>query len=116
MNGRKDISTLNCRVVIKQWDWSQDSGGGNLVSERESWTVWANKRNRSGSQFNQEAQQQFQYDTTFTVRYDSRFKSNMTVDHGIERWLINSIEIDNEAYKGMMLLRCSMFDVNIDLS
>ena len=116
MNGNKDISTLNIRIDIKQWDHTQDEGGGDIISERNSWTVWANKRNRSGTQLNQEAQQQWQYDTTFTVRYDSRFKSNMTVDHGIERWMINSIEIDNEGHKGFMLLRCSMFDINIDLS
>jgi SPP1 family predicted phage head-tail adaptor len=116
MNGNKDISKLNLRVTIKQWNVYQDSGGGSYYEERDSWTVWAEKRNRSGSQFNNEAQQQWQYETTFMIRYDSRFKSNMTVDHGNERWLINSIEIDTESYKGFMLLRCSTSDINIDMS
>lgn len=116
MNGRKDISTLNLRVTIKQWNTTQDAGGGSSYIERNSWDVWANKRNRSGGQSNNEAQQQWNYDTTFTVRFNSRFKSNFTVDHGLERWLVNSIEIGSESYKGMMLLRCSLTDINIDVS
>ncbi len=116
MKGRKDISTLNVRVTIRQWNYIRDAGGGTYNEQAASWVRWANKRNRSGSQVNAEAQQQWQYDTTFTIRYDARFKSNMTVDHGSERWLINSIEIDNEAYKGMMLLRCTHTDENIDVS
>jgi head-tail adaptor len=116
MKGRKDISELNLRVVIRQWNVIQDAGRGSYYQQAASWPVWANKRNRSGSQFNNEAQQQWQYETTFMIRYDSRFKSNMTVDHGSERWLINSIENDSESYKGMMLLRCSTSDINIDVS
>jgi len=116
MNGRKDISTLNSRVTISQWNIEVDAGGGPYYELHDSFEVWANKRNRSGNQFNTEAQQQWQYETTFMIRYDVRVKSNFTVDHGIERWLINSIEIDSEAYKGMMLLRCSTSDINIDMS
>lgn len=116
MNGRKDISTLNLRVVIKQWNITQDAGLGSIYDERQSFEVWANKRNVSGSQYNSEAQQQWQYDTTFLIRYDSRVKSNFTVDEGGTRWLINSIEVDSEGYKGMMLLRCSKTDINIDIS
>lgn len=116
MNGKRDISTLNLRLVIKQWDQLQDAGRGTYFQERNSYEVWGSKQNRTGNQFNNEAQQQWQYDTTFMVRFDARFKSNFTVDHGTERWLINSIEIDNEAYKGFMILRCSMSDINIDLS
>ena len=116
MRGRKDISTLNLRVTIRQWSTVQDDGGGATADIAKEWTVWANKRNRSGGQFNDQSQQQWQYDTTFTVRYNRLFKSNMTVDQGSERWQINSVEIDEEGYKGMMLLRCSMTDTNVDVS
>ncbi len=116
MNGKKDISVLNLRVVIRQWNVLQDAGAGSYYELANSWTVWAGKQNRSGNQFNSEAQQQWQYETTFLIRHNPDFKSNMTVDHGSERWLINSIEIDNEAYKGMMKLRCSTSDINIDVS
>jgi head-tail adaptor len=116
MNGKKDISVLNLRVTIKQWGSTQDQGLGSYYTLANSWGVWANKRNRTGSQYNSEAQQQYQYETTFEIRYDERFKSNMTVDHGSERWTINSIEIVKEAYKSMMYLRCSTSDINIDVS
>lgn len=116
MNGKKDISRLNLRVTIRQWNVLQDTGGGSYYELANSWTVWASKRNRTGNQFNNEAQQQWQYNTTFTIRYNPAFKSNMTVDHGNERWLIESIEIDNEAYKGLMILNCSTSDINIDVS
>jgi SPP1 family predicted phage head-tail adaptor len=116
MNGKKDISVLNLRVTIKQWNATQDAGAGSYYTLANSWTVWANKRNRTGNQFNSEAQQQWQYNTTFMVRYNEDFKSNFTVLHGTEHWNIDSIEIDSESYKGMMLLRCSHSDINIDVS
>lgn len=116
MNGKKDISNLNCRVTIRQWNVIADQGLGTYYELANSWEVWAAKRNRSGNQFNNEAQQQWQYNTQFTIRYNPAFKSNMTVDHGSERWLIDSIEIDSESYKGMMLLNCSTSDINIDVS
>ena len=116
MNGKKDISVLNIRVTVRQWNVLQDAGRGSYLELADSWEVWANKRNVSGSQFNTEAQQQWQYETTFKIRYNSDFKSNMTVDEGGARWLINSIEVDNEGYKEFMLLRCSKSDINIDVS
>ena len=116
MNGKKDISDLNLRITVRQWNVLQDNGGGSYYELADSWTVWANKRNVSGSQVNVEAQQQFYYDTTFKIRYNADFKSNMTVDYGSERWLINSIEVDSESYKEFMYLRCSRTDINIDVS
>lgn len=116
MNGKKDISDLNIRVVIRQWDVLQDSGGGTYYQIENSWTVWANKRNRSGSQFNSEAQEQWQYNTTFKIRYNPLFKSNMTIDEGSQRWKIDSIEIDNESYKEFMFCRCSTSDIDLDIS
>jgi len=107
---------LNLRVTIKQWNLTTDSGGGSYYSLANSWDVWASKQNVSGSQGNTEAVQQWSYDTTFKIRYNSDFKSNMTVDHGTERWLINSIEVDSESYKEFMILRCSRTDINIDVS
>ncbi len=116
MNGKKDISVLNIRVTIRQWNVLQDAGRGSYYQLANSWTVWANKSNRSGNQFNGEAQQQWQYNTTFKVRYNSDFKSNFTVLHGTEHWNIDSIEIDNEAFKEFMILRCSLTDINVDVS
>jgi len=116
MRGDKDISKLNLRVVVKQWDSTQDAGAGSYYTELNSWERWANKYNRSGSQFNSESQQQWQYDTTFVLRYDAQFQSNMTIDHAGQRWLINSIEIDEEGYKGLMKCRCSTTDIAINIS
>ena len=113
---KKDVSNFNLRITIKQWNILTDTGGGSYYQLANSWTVWANKRNVQGSQFNTEAVQQWQYDTTFKIRYNEDFKSNMTVDFGTERWLINSIEVDSESYKEFMLLRCSRTDINIDVS
>ncbi len=117
MNGKKDISTLNIRVTIKQWNFLQDAGGGSYYDERQSFDTWANKRNVSGSQFNSEAQQQWQYNTVFTVRYNPAIKSNFTIDESNgQRWDIDEIKVVNEGYKAMMELRCTTSDINIDVS
>lgn len=116
MNRKRDISDFKLRVTIRQWRWLSDPGAGHYPEEVTNWTVWAKKKNRSGSQFNTEGQQQWQYETTFTIRFNEDFKSNMTVDSGGQRWLINSIEIDNEGYKGFMKLRCSTTDIGLNVS
>lgn len=116
MNGKKDISVLNIRVTIKQWRFVQDNAGGTYTEEVNSYDVWANKKNRSGSQEAVESQQQWNYETTFTVRYNPLFKSNFTVDHGAQRWVINSIEIVDEASKAFMKLRCSLTDIGLNIS
>ena len=116
MNGKRDISDLDLRVTIKQWNVIQDAGGGSFYTEALSWDTWANKMNVSGSQINNESQQQWYYNTVFKVRYNPAIKSNMTVDQGGARWLINSIEVDNEGYQGFMKLSCSKTDINIDVS
>lgn len=115
MNGRKDISSFNRRLRIQEWNQLQDAGGGTYYDDIPllDFTVWGNKANRSGSQFNNEAQQQWTYDTTFTIRYDARVKSTMTVDESGERWVINSIEVDNEGYKGLMKLRATHIETNV---
>ena len=94
----------------------QDAAAGSYPEEVQSWDVWANKRNRSGSHFTVEAQEQWSYETTFTVRYNPLFKSNFTVDHGSQRWKINSIEIDDEASKDFMKLRCTYSDIALNIS
>ena len=116
MNGKRDISDLNVRVTIKSWEQTQDAGAGTYYTEESSFDTWANKKNVSGSQFNNQAQQQWGYDTTFTIRYNARVVPAMTVDDTSGRWLINSIEVDNEGYKGMMKLRCIHTDINLNVS
>jgi len=116
VNGKKDISKFNIRVTIKQWRDVFDAMGGNTKEEVNSYPVWANKKNRSGSQSAVESQHQWIYETTFTVRYNPLFKSNFTVDHGAQRWVINSIEIDDEASKAFMKLRCSLTDIGLNIS
>jgi SPP1 family predicted phage head-tail adaptor len=117
VNGRRDISDMTSRVTIKQWNVSQDAGGGSYYTEAASWTVWASVIAVLGGQGNTEAQQQWSYNTTFKIRFNESFKSNMTVDDKDNvRWLINSIDLDPNNTEWFMNLRCSKTDINIDVS
>lgn len=117
MNGLKDISRLNKRVTIKQWRNVQDNAAGTSYDEEvTSFEVWANKKNRTGSNTYNAMQPQWNYETTFTIRHDERVKSNFTVDSDGQRYKIDSIEIDNDAYKGMMKLRCTTTDIGLNIS
>ena len=113
---KKNISKLNRRITIKQWNLTTDIGGGSYYTQSASWATWAEKVNVAGSQSNTEAVQQWEYNTTFKIRFNEAVRSNMTVDEGGARWLINSIEVDSEGYKEFMYLRCSKTDINIDVS
>lgn len=116
MNGKKDISLLNKRITISQYRPVQDNAGGVSYELVTSFEVWANKKNRTGNNVYNEAQPQWNYETTFTIRYNDSVKSNFYVTSDNTMYKINSIEIDNEAYKGMMKLRCVTTDENVNIS
>ena len=113
---RNDVSNMNLRVTVKEWQIAIDAGGGSTYSMHRSWTIWAEKSNVSGHIGNTESVEQWSYNTTFKIRYNSEFKSNMTIDEGSVRWLINSIEVDSESNKKFMIMRCSKTDIDINIS
>lgn len=111
---KKPISDMNIRVTIKQWDEnSQDDAGGSSRTLVNSWIVWANKKDPSGNQIANEAQQNWSYSTVFKVRYRVEFKSNFTLTDSTGNWTINSVSVSEAGYKEFMFLNCTKIDGNI---
>jgi SPP1 family predicted phage head-tail adaptor len=109
------VKKLNRRVTVIVPGVTQNDQGGNVATELDSWTKWAQVENRSGSNSFPNQQQVWQYDYKVTMRYEpSRpTKSNYELEYENYRLKIESIEIDSEGYKGYEICRCSKIDENI---
>jgi SPP1 family predicted phage head-tail adaptor len=105
-----NIGSFNRRVIFENWAFTQDIGGGSPATIVQAAIVWAKVENRSGSQFVNQAQQQWQYDCKIVMRYNEQIVSNTTIVYNNARYTINSLEIDEEGPKRFMIARCSKRD------
>ena len=110
---KKEISEMQQRVTITWWDNTLQSDGGTIYGVVSTYNCWAKKEVVNGSQVNNESHQQWSYNTTFLIRYNPDIKSNCTLDHNGDRWIINSVEILEPNYQEFMRLKVTHTDINI---
>ena len=110
---KKEISQMGQRITITWWDTTAQSDGGTTYNAVSTYNCWAKKEVINGSQVTQESQQQWIQSTTFLIRYNPDVKSNCTIDHWSDRWVINSVEIIEPNYQEFMRLKVTHTDINL---
>ncbi len=106
-------SELNVRGTFKNWESSEDSGGGVNRSEAESFERWMKVEYRSGVINTSQSQDIWTYDVKITIRKDDKVKSNTTVDYEGVRYKIREVIIPDQGFKDTMICRGSKVDENI---
>lgn len=101
------IGELNRRLLFENWNYTQDIGSGNLKTIASSFFQWGKMEDRSGTQLLNQDQQQWQYDSKVTIRYNPNVVSNTSFVYENARYTINSVSVSGEGTKRFQILRCS---------
>ena len=103
---------LNRVVNIEIWQFTQDDGGGVIGSVQESWQQRANVEDRTGyrssygSQGVDQAQQQWEYQYKFVLRYIRPIQSNYTIVYDGYRYTIDEVALSSEGHKRFYHIVC----------
>jgi hypothetical protein len=114
---------LNRRIKITRWGTNKNEFGGLEPIKISNWTKWAEVRasnwinldlynTRSGKSVNEYDQQQWEYNTTFIMRYEIErpTRTNDTIEYEGCLYKINSITVNNEYAKNFEVLKCSKIE------
>lgn len=106
------IGEMRNHITIKQYTSTQDAAGGSQSVLANTYSVWAKVENRNGSTQTTNAQTQWNYDYKITIRYDKlkNIKQNDQAEYDGKTLLINSLQIQDEGKKSLLVLRCSTLD------
>ena len=110
------IGKMNRRPIFYNESYTVDAGGGTVPVETERWEQWADIEDRSGSGFTGQSQQMTNYDYRVKVRFDGRFNSNTGMIYEGQVCKCQSMSIETEGYKHMLILRFTKTDTFVDLS
>ncbi len=106
---------LNRRVTIKVEGNDQNEIGGPVTTDVDSWEMWAEINDRTGSNFSPNDQTLWSYDYRVIMR-DERtrpIKVNYTIIYQGQRLKIESITRRNEAFRMYVECRCSTIESNV---
>lgn len=106
------MSKYNMRIVIRAWGSDQNDIGSPVAVEVGAWPMWAQVGKRNGFSSSPYQQDVWQYDYEIRVRYERTrlIGSNYTIDYDGKRLVIQSLEIDTEAYRAEYIIRCRAMD------
>lgn len=90
---------LNRTVGIEVWTFTQDDAGGAIPELADSWEQKAKVLKRSGSQVNNNSQQQWVADLVVFVRNLKTIRLNYTLIYEGDRYTINDVKVLDEGDK-----------------
>lgn len=107
---------LNRRVTIERYEYTTDEYGGTESVLAESWQKWAQVDVQSGRVVQQVNSVLWSYDTRIIMRrFASRpTRSNYIILYEGERYMVNSVSIENEGFKHYEVCRCTRIDSNVN--
>lgn len=109
----QEIGLMDRRPVFENWATEKDAAGGLKGYVSNSLQVWANIKDRSGSNFIQQAEMVWKYDARVVIRYNPSVTSHTKMVYANNRYKIESLSIVGERTKRFMDMKVSMIEQGV---
>lgn len=86
-----NIGDLTERIIIENWEYTQDAGGGNIKTLDNAFYIWAMVEQSHGILSPNYGKFNYVYSAKIITRYNSLIASTSTIVYGNARYLVKSV-------------------------
>lgn len=86
-----NIGDLTERIIIENWSYSQDAGGGNIKTLDNAFYIWAMVNMSHGALSPEYGKFNYVYSAKMITRYNSLIASTSTIVYNNARYLVKSV-------------------------